>query len=88
MAITRVSQRAKEGGHIVDENTIRFRYKQGLVNLDNNFDSYDKFMLFESLPNYDAALSVVFDQTGISGLRKPSFFSKIPRIAHLLEEQG
>ena len=37
IAIQRVAQRVRQGGHSIPENVIRRRFKQGLLNLQNHY---------------------------------------------------
>ncbi|MEM6814085.1 MAG: zeta toxin family protein [Bacteroidota bacterium] len=52
IAIERVDQRVKEGGHFVEEDTIRFRFEKGLTLLDNYFDLPGKIRLFDTSTNW------------------------------------
>ena len=52
MAIERVSQRVKEGGHNIAEDVIRRRYKAGIENLiDIYIDIVDSWMIVENQHN-------------------------------------
>lgn len=50
-AIVRVKRRVSQGGHSVDEKTIRDRYKKGLQLLDLTFDEFDRVNLYLSVEN-------------------------------------
>ncbi len=50
-AIARVKRRVSQGGHSVDEKTIRERYRNGLLLLDRTFNIYDRMHLFLSQEN-------------------------------------
>lgn len=50
-AIARVKHRVLQGGHSVDEKTIRERYKKGLQLLDSTFHIFDRMHLFLSEEN-------------------------------------
>jgi predicted ABC-type ATPase len=51
LAIQRVKIRVSQGGHAVDETTIRSRFDSGLKLLDNTFDKFDLVTIYTSIPN-------------------------------------
>lgn len=51
MAMERVKDRVKKGGHSVDEGTIRSRFESGLKRLDNTFEQFDLVTIYLSIEN-------------------------------------
>ena len=81
LAIQRVQNRVKHGGHFVDEVTIRERYYDGLKLLDSNFDLFDEVRIYESPPKYGHVIKCI-EMTGEvkNLLHKPSFFEFLPQM--------
>jgi predicted ABC-type ATPase len=49
VAIARVHQRAKQGGHFIPDHVVRRRYLRGLVNFANSYrDSADEWQLYDN----------------------------------------
>jgi len=48
LAITRVRQRVKHGGHSIPENVIRRRFERGLNNLDDYKNTVDEWKLWDT----------------------------------------
>jgi len=60
LAIQRVKTRVMQGGHSVDEATIRNRFEAGLKLLDSSFNKFDLVTMLTSVPS-DVFLSFVLD---------------------------
>lgn len=81
LAIKRVAERVKDGGHPVNESTIRKRYKAGIRLLDRSFHLYDIVNIWESPPNYQPTIEcIAIDEQGIKVFKQPSFFNCLPEL--------
>ncbi|MFM7850815.1 MAG: hypothetical protein ACKO96_02625 [Flammeovirgaceae bacterium] len=79
-AIARVKRRVSQGGHSVDETTIRERYKKGLQLLDNTFDTYDRLHLYLSLENEVKLILTVDPKNKIVHSGATQLMDKLPRL--------
>lgn len=81
LAIKRVANRVKEGGHPVSASTIRERYDHGLKLLDENYHLFDRVFIYESLPEFTPLVEcILIDDSGIQQLTKPSFMHHLPNL--------
>ena len=89
-AIARVKNRVANGGHAVEEKTIRERFKQGLELLDNSFKEFKSIVLHFSTDNdsnvlvyiEDVAKNIVKINQGIpQGLKE-----KLPKFCRYLKQ--
>jgi predicted ABC-type ATPase len=76
LAVARVANRVRQGGHGIPEGTIRRRFNAGLRNL---FDSYRRLM--DDLWLYDASESppslVAHESNGVRKLYQPNLYQSI-----------
>ncbi|MEQ9424456.1 MAG: hypothetical protein RJQ09_08575 [Cyclobacteriaceae bacterium] len=88
--IERVALRVKNGGHAVDEPTIRQRFKQGLTLLDGQaVQHYDKIFIHDSGSDFNLLLiiensKIVYQAEGIN----KSIIMKLPNIRSLLNAES
>lgn len=76
--------RVEEGGHYVNKSTIKERYINGLALLDKVYSDFDSVTIHESFDNFRVVKCMTFHSNGVTLFQKPSFLSKIPKIASLL----
>jgi predicted ABC-type ATPase len=79
-AIARVKRRVTLGGHSVDENTIRERYKKGLQLLDRTFDAYDRVHLYLSEENEVKLILTLDPKNKIVQSETTQLMDKLPRL--------
>jgi predicted ABC-type ATPase len=79
-AIARVKRRVSEGGHSVDEKTIRERYKKGLQLLDRTFDAYDRVHLYLSEENEVKLILTLNPKNNIVHSETIQLMDKLPRL--------
>lgn len=79
-AIERVKQRVSQGGHSVDEQTIRERYQKGLQKLDETFDVFDRVHLLLSLENKTELILTLESQQKIVHRQAVTLMEKLPRM--------
>ena len=87
LAIERVHHRIQNGGHPVDDDTIRKRYNDGLKLLDTNYKRFDEVRIYESPPNFAPiikCLGVANNRFNVD--RIPSFMDKLPSIRRILQQ--
>ena len=88
LAIKRVQQREALGGHSVDLETIKFRFKEGLKTLDETFDKFDNVNLFESRFSFKPVLKCIYIENGqFKVFNRPSFIDQLPKLKQYLAQQ-
>jgi len=79
-AIARVKRRVLQGGHSVDETTIRERYKKGLKLLDRTFDEYHRVHLYLSEENEIKLILTIDPKNKIVHSESTHLMDKLPRL--------
>lgn len=79
-AIVRVKRRVLQGGHSVDEKTIRDRYKKGLQLLDSTFDIFDRLHLFLSQENKVKPILMLEPSQNIVNQESIDLMEHLPRL--------
>jgi len=81
MAINRVKQRVKEGGHNIPEETIRRRYHRGIFNLLNIFsDICDNYMIIDN--STEKYLYIAEKMDGNTIVHSEELFRFLKQLAH------
>lgn len=79
-AMDRVKLRVSQGGHSVDEMTIRERYKKGLQLLDLTFDDFDRVHLYISSEKRLEPILRLEPKLKIADSKTSSLMEKLPRL--------
>jgi predicted ABC-type ATPase len=91
LAFDRVRQRVAQGGHTVDQETIRERFSEGLKNLDSLYFKFDVVYLFNSKQNQIEGLGVLDNRIkSVAMLRQiPGAISKhLPHLSRYIQEKS
>jgi predicted ABC-type ATPase len=84
-AIDRVKLRVSQGGHSVDEKTIRERYNKGLELLDQTFQQYDRIDVFISKENKQETILWVEPQLKAGTVFDKELMNKLPRLSAFMK---
>ncbi|NOS91219.1 MAG: hypothetical protein HOP30_04815 [Cyclobacteriaceae bacterium] len=79
-AINRVKRRVSQGGHSVDEVTIRDRYKKGLQLLDRTYDKFDRVHIYLSVENEVKLILTIDPKNKILHAESTQLLDKLPHL--------